>query len=278
MFGDILAPRMSPPVSGLLRIGEFSRRVGVPVPVLRAWERRYGLFAPSRTPGGYRLYGEQDERRARRMLAHVGKGIAPAESARLVLAAGDAQGEPEALTALAQAWEALDVAGAHRALDALLDGPAPEVVVCGSVLPLLERLTEGWDADPYAEGHAHVAHRTLETRLLATAAAWHQAAGPLALIACGPDEHRASAPIACGLALHRRGWRIAYLGSRTPLAAIEAAARALRPDRVLVFSRGPVDVRRLAEEVPVFVMGAAETPGVIALRGAPLDWALTIAY
>jgi hypothetical protein len=28
----------------------------------------------------------------------------------------------------------------------------------------------------------------------------------------------------------------------------------------------------------VFVMGAAETPGVIALRGAPLDWALTIAY
>ena len=28
----------------LLRIGELSRRVGVPVESLRAWERRYGLL------------------------------------------------------------------------------------------------------------------------------------------------------------------------------------------------------------------------------------------
>jgi DNA-binding transcriptional MerR regulator len=241
------------PVSGLLRIGEFSRRVGVPVALLRAWERRYGLFTPARTPGGYRLYGTEDERRAERMLAHIGRGVAPSESARLVLAGEAGRPEPEALHALAQAWEALDATGAHRALDALLDGPEPEVVVCRSVLPLLDRLTEGWDAEPFAEGHAHVAHRMLETRLLALAADWHEGPGPLALIACGPGEHRAAGQIACGLALHRRGWRIAYLGHDTPVGVIDATAHALRPDRVLV-------------------------AGITDLTGGPLDWALAIAY
>jgi DNA-binding transcriptional MerR regulator len=252
-----------------LRIGEFSRRVGVPVPVLRAWERRYGLPAPERTSGGYRLYGEDDARRVRRMLALIRRGIAPSESARLVLGTAAHEPEPEALTELAQAWGALDVASAQRALDVLLGGPAPELVVCRSVLPLLERLTEVWDAAPYAEGHAHVAHRMLETRLLALAADWHAAPGSLALIACGPEEHRASAPITCGLALHRRGWRIAYLGARTPLQAIEATVAAVHPDRVLVAARNAAGAaRRLAAAVPVLVVS----------DGDPLDWALQLAY
>ena len=39
-------------LSGRMRIGEFSRRVGVSTSVLRAWEARYGLFTPERTPSG----------------------------------------------------------------------------------------------------------------------------------------------------------------------------------------------------------------------------------
>jgi len=40
----------------LLRIGELSRRPGVSDHVLRAWENRYGLLQPVRSPGGLRLY------------------------------------------------------------------------------------------------------------------------------------------------------------------------------------------------------------------------------
>ena len=39
----------------LLRIGELSRRLGVRDHVLRAWENRYGLLQPVRSPGGPRL-------------------------------------------------------------------------------------------------------------------------------------------------------------------------------------------------------------------------------
>ena len=44
--------------SPLLRIGELSRRLGVSDHVLRAWENRYGLLQPVRSPGGFRLYSE----------------------------------------------------------------------------------------------------------------------------------------------------------------------------------------------------------------------------
>src|SRR5450631_2613593 len=51
--------------SAELRIGELSRRVGVSEHVLRAWESRYGLLKPARSPGGYRLYSEDDQSRVR---------------------------------------------------------------------------------------------------------------------------------------------------------------------------------------------------------------------
>src|SRR3954463_4604944 len=70
-----------------LRIGELSRRVGVSPELLRAWERRYGLLAPSRTGGGLRLYSLEDEARVRRMAVFLAGGRAPPEAARAALGA-----------------------------------------------------------------------------------------------------------------------------------------------------------------------------------------------
>ena len=42
------------------RIGAVCRLTGVPPETLRSWEARYGLVTPRRTPGGFRLYGEED--------------------------------------------------------------------------------------------------------------------------------------------------------------------------------------------------------------------------
>ena len=72
--------------SAELRIGELSRRVGVSAYVLRAWESRYGLLKPARSPGGYRLYSEDDQSRVRRMQAHLADGLAAAQAARAAIA------------------------------------------------------------------------------------------------------------------------------------------------------------------------------------------------
>ena len=42
------------------RIGAVANLCGVPVATLRVWERRYGVVAPPKTPGGQRLYTDHD--------------------------------------------------------------------------------------------------------------------------------------------------------------------------------------------------------------------------
>ena len=59
------------------RIGAVSALSGVPVSTLRIWESRYGAFAPQKTDGHHRLYGEQDVLRAGllRQLTEAGHAI-----------------------------------------------------------------------------------------------------------------------------------------------------------------------------------------------------------
>jgi DNA-binding transcriptional MerR regulator len=52
------------PAGKPLHIGDAARRMGVSASALRLWERQ-GLVRPSRSPAGYRLYGEGDITRLR---------------------------------------------------------------------------------------------------------------------------------------------------------------------------------------------------------------------
>jgi DNA-binding transcriptional MerR regulator len=264
---------VSTPYSGSLRIGELSRRLGVSVTVLRAWERRYGLFSPRRSPAGYRLYDTGDERRGRAMLAYMRRGLAAAESARLAQTVTVAP--PDALRDLVSAWRRHDVTTAHRALDILLTGPEPEVAVCRFILPQLVRLP---DAD------AHLARGMLETRLLVHAERWHEGTGPLALLGCALGDQRVVRPIACGLALHRRGWRVAYLGAGASLASFASVTEGLRPDHVVLAAAGEArtedlaHARRIAATSALWIAsdGLTPAPGARLLDGDPLDWALAL--
>ena len=85
----------SPGNRPLLRIGELSQRPGMSDHVLQAWENRYGLPHPARSPGGFRLYSEADEWRLRRMQAYRANGALSAAPRQAL----DASGEPARLIA-----------------------------------------------------------------------------------------------------------------------------------------------------------------------------------
>lgn len=61
---------------GYLPIREVARSTGVNAVTLRAWERRYGLIVPYRTPKGHRLYSPANIMRIQAILAWLARGVA----------------------------------------------------------------------------------------------------------------------------------------------------------------------------------------------------------
>jgi MerR family transcriptional regulator, light-induced transcriptional regulator len=224
--------------SGHLRIGELSRRTGVSIELLRAWERRYGLLAPARTAGGFRLYGDDDERRVRRMQQLLDTGISAAEAARLAveepgrLATSDDGGDARLQrhrAALREALDGFDEQSANEALDRVLAEFTLDTVIRDVVLPYLSELGERWARGEASVAQEHFASALLRGRLLGLARGWGVGVGPLALLACVPGEDHDLGLICFGLALRVRGWRVAYLGADTPPSTLTEAAAQLRP-------------------------------------------------
>src|SRR4051812_32856538 len=175
--------------AALIRIGELSRRVGISVDRLRAWERRYGVLQPQRTAGGFRLYSTADELRLRAMQRHLAAGLSPAEAAAAVLTAGTstpAPGSPP--TELRDALVAFDAARAHALIDGLFTEFGVEEAMRTVLFPLLHELGECWARAEISVGQEHFASGLLQARLLALLRAPSTASGPLALLACAPGE------------------------------------------------------------------------------------------
>ena len=261
----------------VLRIGELSRRVGVPVESLRAWERRYGLLAPSRTPGGFRLYGEGDVARVLAMRAHLGEGLSAAEAARLALAeeVAETTAAPIPITdarELEAALDRFDETAAQHALDRLLATLTLEVVLRDVLMPYLHELGERWERGEATVAQEHFASNLVRGRLMALARPWDRGTGPRALLACAEGEHHDLPLVAFGLSLREHGWRINFLGADTPPASVVEAAQALGPDAVVIsgttsgaFHESATRLREVTLHAPLWIAGAAAS-GPVARR------------
>jgi MerR family transcriptional regulator, light-induced transcriptional regulator len=272
---------------GLFRIGELSRRSGVSPELLRAWERRYDLLRPTRSPGGLRLYAASDLERVQAMQGHLARGLAAAEAAALATQseADAAEGAPHASDAreeLAAALARFDEAGAHAVVDSLLARMSLDAVLRDVIVPYLHDLGERWEHGEVSVAQEHFASSVLRGRLLGLARGWGRGLGPRAVLACAPGEQHDLGLIAFGLALRARGWRIVYLGADTPLASVADAARACHPEFVVVsavgrrtFGRHRAELEQLAAEHRLCLGGAgaagANVQKVESLTGGPVE-------
>jgi DNA-binding transcriptional MerR regulator len=269
--------------------------MGVSEHVLRAWERRYGLLRPERSQGGYRLYSAADERRIRRMQAHLAAGLSAAEAARAALAeerpdlvpgrrgsAGSGV-EAEAARELADRLDRLDEPGAQAALDRLFAGFTTESVLRNTLLPYLRQLGDRWESGQASIADEHFASNLLRGRLASLARGWGYGHGPRAILACPPGEQHDIGLLMFGIVLHRCGWRVEYLGASTPIA--ELARTAQQTDAGIVVLAGLIeshfdgltdDLARLARRVPLALAGAgatralADATGALMLTGDPV--------
>ncbi|HGM5582635.1 TPA: MerR family transcriptional regulator [Pseudomonas putida] len=132
-----------------LPIGELARRTGVNPVTLRAWERRYGLLVPDRTPKGHRLYSEAHVDKVQAILHWLERGASVSQVRGLLESRSDAapvlQGDwQERCQRLIEAIGSL----AQRSLDQQLNQAMalyPASTLCEQLLlPLLEHLEQRW--------------------------------------------------------------------------------------------------------------------------------------
>lgn len=69
---------------GWFPIREIARVTGVNPVTLRAWERRYGLIVPRRTPKGHRLYDASHVKRIQDILNWLNRGVAVGQVKQLL--------------------------------------------------------------------------------------------------------------------------------------------------------------------------------------------------
>ena len=280
-------------------IKEASARTGVGAPLIRAWERRYGVIRPTRTPSGYRLYDDATLRVLLAMRSLVESGWTASEAARAIAAGevsadeiagrsvGVASGAPaeryqaRMIAEFLSAAESASSAGTESVLDEMLASGSFEAVIDTLVLPATAALGDAWATGRLSVAGEHAASAAVARRLAAT----FQAAGvpgrTSVVVGLPPGARHELGALAFAVALRRRGVTVLYLGpdvtvegwidavtrTRAKAAVIGAVmasdAEAAAP---VVEALRPLGLRLLA------VGGAAATPetaGRLGVTGLP---------
>lgn len=251
----------------LFNLRAVVQQTGLKPATLRAWERRYGLPTPARTPGGHRLYSPRDVAILRWLQARLEEGMSISQAAALYRRL-EAEGRdplidrfasasvtPAAsgcLDQLQHAWVeacmAFDEAAAERVLAAAF-AQFPVETVCLQVLRGgLAEVGERWYRAEATVHQEHFASALAMRRVEALLATTPPPSRPtVLLLACVPGEEHAFPLAVLNLFLRRRGLRVLYLGPDTPWAEMPDTAGRLEPDLVLLCAERLPTAARLAD-------------------------------
>lgn len=241
-----------------LKVTEVSALIGVPVPTIRSWEKRYGWPLPSRTNGGHRRYGPTEVEQLRALRDEISKGSS-AQRAVLLLQQMALRRRDEYVEEIVQAAVRMDGDALVRTLREAEAALAIEEVVEGVVIPALREIGRQWE-----QGRCNVAGEHLATGHIKR---WlggllerdrpTEAKGAI-LLCTGPADYHSLALEAFSLLLARRGWNPIVLGALTPVASLMEAARTLRPPAVVVVSHMAQTRRATVDSLKAVVsLGAA---------------------
>jgi DNA-binding transcriptional MerR regulator len=214
--------------AGLLPIRTVASLTGVNPVTLRAWERRYNLITPHRTPKGHRVYTRDNVELIKQILELLDQGISisqvkplldqtPAEvTATPAAEPGEAwRSYQQAMLKAIEAFDEHALDGAYN--DALSLYPV-DVISQRLTTPLLRILGEHWkDTDT---GIAQEHFFTVYLRNKLGARIHHinlRANGPLLLLACLPGEFHEIGLLFFSLVCADSGFRVLLLGANTPL-------------------------------------------------------------
>ena len=214
------------------RIKRVAHLTGINPATLRAWERRYQLLTPRRSPAGYRLYTDEDIATLARIKRLIDEGFSIGEALERVRqhsvplsAHADAVLLNEVCGEMLAALLSMDRPRAQAAWDRL--APVPPLRRVDAVLvPVLHQVGELWADGKIGVADEHYATAFAREKMAAILDDLEGGAsgGPLAVCAGLPGEQHELGLMAAALHLVDAGWRTIYLGIDVPLKEIGRVA------------------------------------------------------
>jgi DNA-binding transcriptional MerR regulator len=273
-------------------IRKISELTGINPVTLRAWERRYGLIKPERTPKGHRLYTDEHVQLIRRILDLIDQGVSIGQ-VKKILSNGKSpvDAEEQSAPSTVDPWEAYRsrlLQAIARFDDAALDAGYNdclslyplELVTRLLVLPLLQELHQRQSRQPQADPELHLFQSYLRNKL---GSRFHhmmtQARGRRLLAACLPGEFSEVELLLFSLAALTRGYRIVLLGPNMPLEALPLTMERSQCEALVLFGSNEPPIALLGTHLPamtqkiqqpVFIGGRVAQNHAKALRQAGL--------
>jgi DNA-binding transcriptional MerR regulator/methylmalonyl-CoA mutase cobalamin-binding subunit len=226
-------------------IKQASTRTGIAIPTIRAWERRYGVVEPTRTPAGYRLYDEDAITRLVAMRQLVERdGWRPRQAAERIRSTDPEELSTLASVALGQNVQPVGVAGrpADQAVEDLVDGARRldvrtiehvldeafagqrfEAAMDDVVFPALRGIGDAWERDELDVAREHAASETIRRRIAHFFDAAGSGDGPRIVVGLPPGSRHELGAFAFAVAARRAGLDVVYVGADVPLEAWRSA-------------------------------------------------------
>jgi methanogenic corrinoid protein MtbC1 len=215
----------------------------VPPDTFRAWERRYGVPRPQRTPGGHRLYSERDIAIIRwlRDRTEEGMNISHAvmlltsvlESAEVATKVNETRSLGAMLDELINALTGFDASGAERVIGEAFALYAFEEVLLDLVQPAMVEIGERWHRGEINVASEHFATEFIRRKMSSLLNVFEaHAQRDTIIIGCAPAELHDIGVLFASLFLVRRGWHVIYLGAQVPLADLLQTVQAVHPSLV----------------------------------------------
>jgi len=290
---DSVSKRPTPPAEGLLPIRTVSSLTGVNAVTLRAWERRYNLITPQRTPKGHRLYTHKDVERINQVVDLLNQGISVSHVKPLLdqmpgeVLAPATRDEGDTWKShqekMLRAIEKFDEPALDSTYNDALSLYPVDIVNQRLTTPLLRLLGERWKKRETGIAEEHFFSVYLRNKLGTRIHHMNQRGnGPQLLLACLPGELHEIGLLFFALAAVNAGYRVLILGANTPLQQIPGVLD-IKPCIGVILSGSAKPARRVIDTdlpglmarltIPVFAggetavsyQGKLEQAGVICL-------------
>jgi MerR family transcriptional regulator, light-induced transcriptional regulator len=227
------------------RISIVSHALGIPIPTIRSWERRYGFPSPPRTGGRHRRYTPAEIAQLRAVRDLITRG----ERARAAIRAVHDEGAGlhaagGALSAFAAAADAIDPYAVRRVLRESELALGPDRAITEIALPGMRAIGLRWRAGEVDVATEHAATEAVRGWIASLPLMPPPARRPI-LLACAPGEHHTLGLEAFAFILGRRGHSTRLLGANMPTSSLLEAAGVARARAAVLTAHRSV-VRRSA--------------------------------